>query len=64
MKRRIRSLILSVIVIITCFSLSGCIVDHDDGKCDICGKASTYSGSEEEYCDKHLKSAIDWYIKQ
>jgi len=39
-------------------------INHDDNKCDICGKRATYSTSSEEYCDKHLKSAVEWYIKQ
>ena len=38
--------------------------DHNDGKCDICGKSSTYSDGNEEYCDKHLESAVNWYLKQ
>lgn len=39
--------------------------DHDDGECDICGKKATYSDAgREEYCDKHLEDAIEWYIEQ
>lgn len=38
--------------------------NHHDGKCDICGKSATYQGSGEEYCNKHLKSAVEWYVKQ
>lgn len=37
--------------------------NHHDGKCDICGKTATYSGNNEEYCDTHLKDAVDWYIE-
>lgn len=36
--------------------------DHDDGKCDVCGKSATYSSAEEEYCDEHLQKAVEWYI--
>ncbi len=47
------------------FSLTACgEADHDDGKCDICDKPATYSDSDEEYCDKHLESAVEWYLEQ
>lgn len=38
--------------------------DHNDGKCDICGKRASYSDFDEEYCSKHLKKAVEWYISQ
>lgn len=38
--------------------------DHDDGKCDICGKSATYSNSREEYCSKHSRDAAEWYMEQ
>ena len=38
--------------------------EHNDGYCDICGRPSAYSDGFEEYCDKHLKAAADWYIGQ
>lgn len=63
MKKR-NKLIFAVLILMTCFSLSGCFVDHNDGKCDICGKTASYSGTDEEYCDKHFESAVEWYIKQ
>lgn len=37
--------------------------NHHDGKCDICGKTATYSSSSEEYCDKHLRDAVKWYME-
>lgn len=48
------------------FSISACSgeADHDDGKCDICGKKATYSSDSEEYCDKHSLDAAVWYLKQ
>lgn len=55
-------LLLSLILV---FALSGCgEEDHNDGKCDICKKTATYSDSDEEYCDKHLRDAVEWYINQ
>ncbi len=57
--------VLLCVIIITMCTFTACgEEDHDDGKCDICGKTATYSGSREEYCDKHLEDAINWYIEQ
>lgn len=56
--------IVIVILIVLIGSCTNSEEDHNDGKCDICGKAATYSDSEEEYCDKHLESATKWYIEQ
>ncbi len=58
-----------LIVILLVFSslllLTGCgEEDHNDGKCDICGEKATFSDGDEEYCDKHLKEAVEWYIEQ
>ena len=59
------SCILLVIVVILFYSCSHIEPDHNDGKCDICGKKATYSSKgEEEYCDKHAEEAIEWYYKQ
>ena len=52
-----------VIVILACIgSCSNTEKDHNDGKCDICGKSATYSDGSEEYCRKHLESAIEYYL--
>lgn len=58
--------IICIMLMITIMALfSGCgEEDHNDGKCDICGKKASYSDNDEEYCDKHLKNAVEWYIKQ
>lgn len=62
------TVVIAVIVIILILGgLGSCMKgeeDHNDGKCDICGKSATYSDGDEEYCDKHLKSAVEYYIKQ
>lgn len=59
------SCILLVIVAILFYSCSHIEPDHNDGKCDICGKKATYSSKgKEEYCDQHAKEAIEWYYKQ
>lgn len=62
------SMILAIVVIILVLGgLGSCMKgeeDHNDGKCDICGKTATYSDGDEEYCRKHLESAVEWYIKQ
>ena len=59
------SCILLVIVAILFYSCSHIEPDHNDGKCDICGKKATYSSKgKEEYCDKHAEEAIEWYYKQ
>jgi ribosomal protein L7/L12 len=52
-------ILLGIIGSITC-----CEADHDDGKCDICGKTSVYSGEDEEYCEEHLMDATECYIEQ
>ena len=45
------SCILLVIVAILFYSCSHIEPDHNDGKCDICGKKATYSSKgKEEYC--------------
>ena len=59
------SCILLVIVAILFYSWSHIEPDHNDGKCDICGKKATYSSKgKEEYCDQHAEEAIEWYYKQ
>lgn len=63
MKRLLAMTLLSVLLL----GLVGCgEEDHNDGKCDICGKksSSSYSSSYEEYCKTHGKKAVEWYIKQ
>lgn len=37
--------------------------DSDDGKCDICGKRKTTDLYGEEYCEEHLRDAIEYYLK-
>jgi len=65
LKKRIKSVAIVTILILVLFTFTGCgDTDHNDGKCDICGKTATYSSSREEYCDKHLKSAVKWYIEK
>lgn len=68
-KQNSKSGIIGVIVIIVVIlgvigMISNGKEDHDDGKCDICGKTATYSGEDEEYCDEHLMDAAEWYIEQ
>ena len=59
------SCILLVIVAILFYSCSHIEPDHNDGKCDICGKKATYSSKgKEEYCDQHAEEAIEWYYNQ
>lgn len=59
------SCILLVIVAILFYSCSHIEPDHNDGKCDICGKKATYSSKgKEEYCNQHAEEAIEWYYKQ
>ena len=56
-----------IIILAVMWLIGSCIdteEDHDDGKCDICGKKATYSSSDEEYCNKHLEDALEWYIEQ
>lgn len=65
MNTKKRIIVLIAMMMLSMLLLTACgEEDHDDGKCDICGKTATYSGSDEEYCDKHLESAVEWYIKQ
>ena len=55
--------VIVVIIILACIgSCSNTGEDHNDGKCDICGKTATYSDSSEEYCRKHLEKAIEYYL--
>ena len=64
-KVTIISLVFLTIFIILFHSCSKIEEDHDDGKCDICGKKATYTDSDvEEYCDEHLEDAIEWYYKR
>ena len=59
------SIILLLIVITIFKSCANRDEDHNDGRCDICGKKATYSSKGvEEYCDEHLEDAIEWYYKQ
>ena len=59
------SCILLVIVAILFYSCSHIEPDHNDGKCDICGKKATYSSKGKvEFCDQHAEEAIEWYYKQ
>jgi hypothetical protein len=55
-----------IVIIVIIMGFIGMIAngkeDHNDGKCDICGKTAVYSGDEEEYCSKHLEDAVEWYI--
>ena len=58
-----KKFILRIVLLVVILLLSGCGgKDHNDGKCDICGKAATYSDRDEEYCDRHLKDAVEWYL--
>lgn len=58
-KKRIAAVLL---ISIMTFAFAGCReADHNDGKCDICGKAVEYSGQDEEYCAEHFKNAVEWY---
>lgn len=60
-----KKVLCGIFILTLLFSLCGCgDEDHNDGKCDICGKSSTYSDGDEEYCDKHLRDAVNWYIEQ
>lgn len=61
-KKKIALLLVAIMMMCT---LTACgEEDHDDGKCDICGKSATYSNSREEYCSKHSMDAAEWYMKQ
>ena len=64
--RRIHKSIMLIMVRLLVFSISSCSgeEDHDDGKCDICGKKATYSSENEEYCDKHSLEAAIWYLEK
>jgi hypothetical protein len=68
MVKRVKVVFIGVVVIIVIvLGIIGMVTnktDHDDGKCDICGKAAAYSGADEEYCDEHLMDAAEWYIEQ
>lgn len=64
MKRRIACIFITIILT---FSFLGCSTpgkNHNDGKCDICGKSASYSDGDEEYCNEHFKDAVQWYINQ
>lgn len=63
---RKRNKLWAAIGLILCvFSCASCgEKDHNDGICDICNKKATYSGKDEEYCDKCYEKALEWYIKQ
>lgn len=60
--KRLLTLLFSVLVIIEL--LSGCsLADSNDGKCDICGAGKYAKLSDgNEYCYKHWKKAIDYYL--
>lgn len=59
------SLFFLAIISFLFYSCSHKEANHNDGKCDICGKKATYSSKDvEEYCDEHLEDAIEWYYKQ
>ena len=54
---------LVLILMIIC-SFSGCFEeDHNDGKCDICGKKSADKGADWELCLGCMLDANDWYYK-
>ena len=59
-----KAFVLLILLAIMVTALVGCEEDHNDGKCDICGKNATYSDGSEEYCEKHLWDAVKWYIEQ
>lgn len=61
-----KKLALLLVAIMMMCSLVACgEEDHNDGKCDICGKRATYSDADrEEYCDKHLEDAVEWYLEK
>jgi len=60
--KKIAVLILALLmVIVICFGCGNS--DTNDGKCDICGKSKYAKLSDgNEYCYKHWKSAIDYYL--
>ena len=53
-----------IIVIILICALIGNSTNHDDGKCDICGKKAVKSSSDYEYCLEHYVDAVDYYYKE
>lgn len=60
MKKQLISLFLALCGIL---ALSGCSEpDPNDGKCDICGEKSVYSDGTEEFCEPHLKFAVEYYM--
>ena len=56
-------IILAGFLLKSCFS-AGPSKNHNDGKCDICGKPATHSGSGYEYCDKDFKDATEWIMNR
>lgn len=53
---------LLILSIICCFS--GCFeANHNDGKCDVCGKKAASKGSNWELCLSCMLDANDWYYK-
>ena len=60
-----RRVVFLLLFLLALSCLAGCSEpDHNDGKCDICGKSASYSDGREEYCDEHLADAVKWYIEQ
>lgn len=55
--------IIALIIGVIVYACNKPTYDSDDGKCDICGKKKTYDLYGEEYCDKHVGDAIDYYLK-
>lgn len=54
--------VFSIVVVIVILSSCG-VPDTNDGKCDICGKDKYAKLSDgNEYCYKHWKSAIEYYL--
>ncbi|MBQ9557055.1 MAG: hypothetical protein IJU94_00430 [Clostridia bacterium] len=50
------------VVALVLYLIGSAPANHNDGKCDICGKKAVYSDGREEYCSKHLESAVQYYL--
>lgn len=59
-------ILIAIIIILIFIGVFGSCdrIDHNDGKCDICGKPATYKGNDEEYCEEHFKDVLHWYAEQ
>lgn len=57
-------IVLAVFVFLlkSCFYSGPSYSNHNDGKCDICGKHASYSGSGYEYCEKDYWEATAWIM--